>query len=165
LPAFLDGKHQPQDNDERLALLGVCQFTNRSLALSRLYAEAFAADPRLAEDLYAGHRYTAARAAVLAGSGHGKDGASLSPEEQTRWRTQARAWLELDLAASARRLDSATKLDRDLIRQRLSGWLADPDLAWLRTSGALGKLSVSEREEWLALWNEVDVLFNRTTSP
>jgi hypothetical protein len=43
LPAFLDGKYRPQDNDERLALLGGCQFTNRSLV--RLYAEAFAAAP------------------------------------------------------------------------------------------------------------------------
>src|SRR5262249_9689730 len=33
LPAFLEGKYQPQDNDERLALLGVCQFTNRTRAM------------------------------------------------------------------------------------------------------------------------------------
>ena len=37
LPAFLDGKYRPQDNDERLALLGVCQFTNRTCAAARLY--------------------------------------------------------------------------------------------------------------------------------
>ena len=30
LPAFLGGNYQPRDNDERLALLGVCQFTNRT---------------------------------------------------------------------------------------------------------------------------------------
>src|SRR5207253_11011881 len=61
LPAFLDGKYQPQDNDERLALLGVCQFTNRTRTSARLYADAFVAAPRLAEDLGAGHRYNAAR--------------------------------------------------------------------------------------------------------
>jgi serine/threonine-protein kinase len=50
LPAFLDGKYQPQDNDERVALLGVCQFTNRTRALAQLYTDAFTADPQLAED-------------------------------------------------------------------------------------------------------------------
>src|SRR5262249_50743561 len=32
LAAFLDGKYQPQDNNERLALLGAGQFANRPLA-------------------------------------------------------------------------------------------------------------------------------------
>jgi serine/threonine-protein kinase len=36
LPAFLDGKYRPRDNDERLALLGVCQFTNRTCSAARL---------------------------------------------------------------------------------------------------------------------------------
>src|SRR5262249_22499091 len=71
LRAFLDGQYRPQDNDERLALLGVCQFTNRTQAMARLYADAFAADPGLAEDLGAGHRYKAARAAAQAGCGRG----------------------------------------------------------------------------------------------
>ncbi len=57
LRAFLDGKYEPRDNDERLALLGVCQATNRIGAAARLYAGAFAEAPRLAEDLDAGHRY------------------------------------------------------------------------------------------------------------
>jgi len=45
LPAFLAGKYQPRDNDERLALLVACQFTNRTRASARLYAAAFAAAP------------------------------------------------------------------------------------------------------------------------
>jgi tetratricopeptide (TPR) repeat protein len=53
LPAFLDGKYQPQDNDERLALLGICQFQRRYGTEARLYADAFAADPNLAESLTA----------------------------------------------------------------------------------------------------------------
>jgi serine/threonine-protein kinase len=50
LPAFLEGKHQPRSNDERLALLGACQFKGRRAAAAGLYAAAFAADPQLAED-------------------------------------------------------------------------------------------------------------------
>ncbi len=51
LPAFLQGEYQPLDNDERLALVGICQFQGRCHAAARLYADAFAADPALAEDL------------------------------------------------------------------------------------------------------------------
>jgi serine/threonine-protein kinase len=53
LPEFLAGQYEPQDNDERLALLGICQFKELRLAMARLYADIFAADPNLAEDLNA----------------------------------------------------------------------------------------------------------------
>ena len=59
LSDFLAGKAEPHHNDERLALLGVCQFTNRTRVLGRLYIDAFAATPQLAEDVKAGHRYRA----------------------------------------------------------------------------------------------------------
>src|SRR5262249_57125791 len=99
LPAFLAGEYQPRDNDERLALIGLCQSTDRTRALARLYDDAFAADPRLADDLVAGHRYSAARAAARAGCGHGTDATGLGEEERRRWRERARRWLREDLAA------------------------------------------------------------------
>jgi serine/threonine-protein kinase len=162
LPAFLEGKYQPQDNDERLALLGVCQFTNRNAAQARLYADAFAADPVLAEDARSGHRFNAARAAALAGWGHGEDAASLGPEEKTRWRKQAREWLKRDLAAWAKAIDNGSPQVREVVRQTLTGWRIDRDLAALREPGALQELSAPERQEWLGLWKEVDELLNRT---
>jgi serine/threonine-protein kinase len=79
LSDFLAGKAEPQHNDERLALLGVCQFTNRNRLLVRLYTSASAADPQLAEDVKADHRYRAACAAALAGSGHGENGGRSQP--------------------------------------------------------------------------------------
>ena len=63
LRALLAGEHQPRDNDERFALLGACQSTDRTLALARLYADAFAADPLLAADPSTGHRYSGRAAA------------------------------------------------------------------------------------------------------
>src|SRR5262249_19234693 len=33
IPSFLEGRYQPRDNIERLALLGVCRFKNLNLAL------------------------------------------------------------------------------------------------------------------------------------
>src|SRR5262249_46240032 len=112
LPAFLEGNYQPQDNDERLALLGVCQFQGRHGAAARLYADAFAADPALAEDMTWECRYRAARSAALAGCGLGKDAAKLGETERAHWREQARAWLRADLAAWARKLDGGPATNR-----------------------------------------------------
>jgi hypothetical protein len=55
---------------------------NHTRAMARLYAEAFAAAPSLADDLGAGHRYNAARAAARAGCGHGADTTGLGEEER-----------------------------------------------------------------------------------
>ena len=55
-PACLEGKHQPRDNDEREAPLGVSQVTNRCPDLASLYAHAFAAAPRLEKDFRPGHK-------------------------------------------------------------------------------------------------------------
>ena len=112
LPAFLRGEYQPLDGDERLALLGICEFQGRCHAAARWYAEAFAAHPALAEDLASACRsraalgdeqpvgrveelasecrYPAARCAALAGCGLGEDGAKLGAAERTHWRRQAR---------------------------------------------------------------------------
>jgi serine/threonine-protein kinase len=161
LPAFLEGKYQPRDNDERLALLGAGQFANRPLALVRLYADALAADPGLTEDLTAGHRYRAARAAVLAGCGRGEDARGLREAEGKRWREQARRWLRADLAAWHDALSTHAPAVGKL-QQTLADWRDDPDLAGLRDPRALEKLSAEERKEWLALWSEVGARLSRT---
>ncbi len=65
LPAFHRGEYGPQDEDERLALLtgklASCEFEGRRCAVARLYSEAFAAEPKLAEDVLAVTRYHAIR--------------------------------------------------------------------------------------------------------
>jgi serine/threonine-protein kinase len=159
--AFLEGEYWPRDNIERLALLGVCRFKNLNLAAARLYTEAFAADPKLADDPHVSHRYNAARVAALAGGGRGEDGDKLSEEERTRWREQAREWLQADLAAWAKTLDSGSRVERDLAKRMLTHWQVVPDLAGLREPSALHKLSADERKECLALWNEVVGVVNR----
>jgi serine/threonine-protein kinase len=161
LPAFLEGTYRPQDNHERLALLGVCQFTSRTGAAARLYADAFATDARLAEDLRAGHRSNAARAAALAGCGLGEDGAKLSMAERTIWRRQARDWLRADLAACARSLESRSEESRVLVKKVLAKWKSDPDLAGLREPSAMDRLSAGERDECQSLWQAVDHVLRR----
>jgi serine/threonine-protein kinase len=161
LPAFLDGKYQPKDNDERLALLGACQFTNRTRAMARLYADAFAATPSLADDLGAGHRYNAARAAALASCDHGEQATGLGEEEGKRWREQARRWLRADLAAWTKVLDGNTPAARPKVWQQLTRWRTDPKLAGVREPAELDRLTAEERKGCLALWAEVGAVLAR----
>jgi serine/threonine-protein kinase len=162
LPAFLEGKYQPQENDERLALLGVCQFMNRTRAMARLYADALTAAPALADDLGARHRYNAARAAAQAGCGHGADATGLGEAERKRWRDQARQWLRAELAARGRALDADPKAARRGVREALTRWRKEPDLACVRDPGELNKLAAHERKEYLALWADVAAVLART---
>ena len=138
-----------------MALLGVCQFLDRRAAQAGLYAAAFAADPQLAEDVRAGHRCSAARAAAVAGCGGGADGSGLGQSERERWRGQARAWLRLELAAWVKALESAGPTERAEVQMTLAGWREDPDLAGLRDPSALEKLPPAERQDCRALWSEL----------
>src|SRR5262249_57071340 len=99
---FLKGGHQPRDNDERIALLGACQFEGLYRTAAGLCADAFAADPKFANDLQAGHRHRAACFAVLAAIGKGKDARKLEDRERARLRQQAQDWLRADLVALGR---------------------------------------------------------------
>jgi serine/threonine-protein kinase len=161
LPAFLDGKHEPRDNDERLALLGACQFTDRTLALAKLYSDAFVADPSLADDLRAGHRSNAARHAVQAGGGRGADAVGLGEPERAKWRARAREWLRADLTALGKLLDRDPGSAQTIGLQRLTQWQGDPDLAGLRDAAALSGLTPEERKACLAVWDEVETVLGR----
>jgi hypothetical protein len=65
----------------------------------RFYSEAFADDPKLADDLRTRHRYNAACSAALAGCGQGADADKPDDQERARLRQQALAWLRADPAA------------------------------------------------------------------
>jgi serine/threonine-protein kinase len=162
LTAFLDGKYQPETNDEQLAFLGVCRFTNRTRAMARLYADAFAAVPSLADDVGAAHRYNAARAAAQTGAGQGADATGLGEEERARRRQQARQWPRAELAAQIRALDADPAAARLSVRRALMRWRREPDLTWLRDSKELDKLPSGERKECLTLWGDVVALLTRT---
>ena len=73
LPAILKGDDRPKDNSERLALAACCYRKAFHSASVRFYAEAFANDSKLADDLSSSNRYNAACSAALAGFGMGKD--------------------------------------------------------------------------------------------
>jgi serine/threonine-protein kinase len=164
LPGFLAGTYYPTDPAERRALVGVCQATDRTHALARLYADIFADAPRLADDLRSGRRYNAACWTARAGCGLGVDAARLGDEQRARWRKQARDWLTADLTAWSTALAGGSHEYRELARKRLASWQTDSDLAGLRDEKGLADLPEPERAECRALWGRVAVSLKRAAA-
>ncbi len=158
LAAAVRGDARPADPADRLALARLCQFRCRRLyaASVRLYAAAFVARPRLADDLRAGHRYDAACAAALAAAGQGADAAGLTDRQRARFRQQALDWLRADLRARAAGLKDDDRDTREAAREALRHWRGDPDLAGVRSAEALAKLPSKERRPWQELWADLD---------
>jgi hypothetical protein len=161
LGAFFKGEYQPKDNDERLVLAQFCQVHRRPRAGVRLFSDAFAANPELADDLKTQHRYDAACYAALTASGQGKDTEGLDIKERTRWRKQALDWLRADLAAYEKQLESGKPESRSFVRQRLQHWQKDDDLVGLRDQEALAKLTAEERQACQKLWADVEAVLKK----
>jgi serine/threonine protein kinase/tetratricopeptide (TPR) repeat protein len=162
LPAILEGKTRPASADERIELAVLCSLKGLHRAAAGFYEEAFAEQPKLADDLAAGHRYDAACAAALAGCGKGEDAGSLDDKENTRWRSQALSWLRADLVLRGRQLASGRKpADQAEVQDKMRHWLADVDFAGVRGADVLARLPAAEREPWQTLWTDVTDLLAR----
>jgi hypothetical protein len=165
LPAVLEGKQRPADAAEAAALAGLCvQYKRHPAAAARLYQEAFAADPRLAQNLNS-HRYNAACAAALAAAGKGQDAAGLGEMQRLRWRRQALTWLHADLRAWRQLLDGDPVKAPPAVAQTMQHWLADSDFNGVRGSEALGRLPQEERAAWARLWSGVADLLAQAKNP
>jgi tetratricopeptide (TPR) repeat protein len=160
LPTFLNGQAKPAGSAECLELATICRFKQLYGGTTRFYSEAFAAEPKLADNLNVQHRYEAACAAALAGCGQGEDPDKLDEMERARLRRQAWDWLRADLRAYQQVVDKAGSL----VLQRMQHWLQDTDFAGVRGADALAKLSEAEREEWQKLWKDVDALHQRAAA-
>jgi tetratricopeptide (TPR) repeat protein/predicted Ser/Thr protein kinase len=161
LPALLNGTRQPQDNQERLAMLGSYQFANRFRDAAQLYADAFAADADLVRDLVSAHRYRAACFAALAGCGRGAEGAGTDLPDRQRWREQALRWLREELASCKTALDRDPVNFRNGVQSVLNRCCETPDLAGLREPSELDKLPPDERKNCRALWDEIKAVLDR----
>jgi serine/threonine protein kinase/predicted Zn-dependent protease len=161
LPAVLRGEAQPADNAERLDLAWVAYDTRQFAAAARLFGEALKADPRLAADRRAGHRYNAACAAALAAAGGGADDPPPGDAARSELRRQALDWLKAELADWSPVLDSDDPQARAEVAPALRAWRQDPDLASVRDAAARAALPEAERADWQALWAEVDRLLGR----
>jgi tetratricopeptide (TPR) repeat protein len=162
LPAVLQGQAQPGGTAERLALAQFCQSSQqRYTAAARFYAEAFAQQPQLADDLRSQRRYNAACAAARAAAGQGIDAASLDDKERARLRQQALGWLRADLAAWTELLEAGQPDARARVRQTFQHWQRDSDLACLRAAAAVANLPSGERQACQKLWADVEALLQR----
>jgi tetratricopeptide (TPR) repeat protein len=163
LPAILSGQKQPANTAERLEFGKLCQMACKKqfAAASRLYSEAFGAEPKLVEDLNSGYRYNAACAAALAGCGQGQDAAVLQDKKRVQLRQQALGWLKDDLRAWRRLLEEQPEKADQAVAGQLAHWLEDPDFSHLRGQQALARLPAAERANWEKLWQEVEALRQR----
>src|SRR5205823_6449826 len=143
----------PKDNAERLALAQRVYDTKRYLTAARLWADALAADPKLAEDRQAQHPYNAACAAALAASGQGVDDPTPDEAAKAKLRTQALDWLKAELDAWSKLLVAGTPKDYELVQQTLANWKVDTDLASLRDGPELAKLRDAEQSSFTKLWS------------
>jgi serine/threonine protein kinase/Flp pilus assembly protein TadD len=161
LPKILKGEDRPADAGECLAVAHLCQHHKElNAAAARFYGEAFAADPKLGEDLSASYRYDAACAAALGGCGQGKDAGHLEGKERERLRRQALAWLQADLAAFQQQMARESTKAGSMVQKSMRHWQQDEDFAGVR-GDASAKLPEAERKEWQKLWQDVEALGRR----
>jgi serine/threonine-protein kinase len=167
LPALLKGDVMPKNAAEQIELAELCFLKRWHSSSARFYADAFAASPDLANK--AMHRYNAACAAALAGSGRCEGPVKLDDRQRADLRRQALGWLNDERSAWASRIDSGDAKERALIRKMIEDSRTNRDLAGVRDGDALGKLPAEEREKWQKLWAGVaelrKKLENRTKEP
>jgi eukaryotic-like serine/threonine-protein kinase len=163
LPAILQGIEKPANAAEQIEFAQLCRLKKLYAAGAHFYAAAFAAEPKLAEDVVKGVRYDAVCAAALAGCAPGKDAEKPDGKERARLRRQALDWLRADLTWWAKTLENGTAQARTSARQRLQHSQSDPDLTGVRDRDGLACLPTEEREQWERLWSEVDALLRRVS--
>jgi serine/threonine-protein kinase len=165
----------PKDNRERLTLASRAYEKKFYAAAARFFDDALEADPKLAEDRQSQYRYNAACAAALAaasGTGpparketSGRTEKPFTDADRAKFRNQARAWLEAELATWTKILGSASSQQRQAIAGILKHWQEDTDLVSVRDEAALAKLPDDERKAWQSLWSNVDVLLTKARKP
>ena len=159
LPAFARGEAKAATAQELLDMGQAGSLTSSYAGASLAWERALAMEPSLGADLAASHRYNAACAAALAGTGKGTDAATLDDAGRARWRRQALEWLRADLDAWMKVTDTR------VARATLEHWRKDADLAVLRDEIALARASAEDAAACRALWRDVDKTLERLAAP
>jgi hypothetical protein len=152
---------QPANAVEGDEYAQLCYWKRHYVAAARLWADSFAEDPKLAEDLRSGHRYRAALAASLAAAGQGEDAGPLDGKDRAGWRNQAMEWLRADLCFLMKLVESPKAEDRLLARERLLSLKYHPALANLRDLAAIRRLPAEEQQPCIDVWLLVEPLLER----
>ena len=157
----LDEKHsvvdgldaEPDNPPEQADFARYLCYRQRYLPAVQHYLAAFAAQPALAADFNAGHRFDAARAAAAASCL-----VSVADDERNRLRGQALDWLQQDLAQWRDLLTSDSAENRARAARTLTRWRHDQALACIRDSTELHSLPEKDSQEFNRFWKAVDAL-------
>jgi tetratricopeptide (TPR) repeat protein len=144
LPAVLRGEVRPANATEFHDLASYCAlFEKRYVLATRFADEALKANPKWFANMMWVNEF--AGWAVQAAAGNGSDAANLMPEDRTRLRRQALAWLSGLVAQTP-------KSEFNLIAAILRN---NPHLHTVRDANELAKLPPDERAEWPKFWMEL----------
>jgi tetratricopeptide (TPR) repeat protein len=162
LVAILKGEKEPNSAEDQLGMAVLSmRYKKNYFTASRFFSNAFAEEPKFANDMKSGHRYKAACSAAQAGCGQGKDADKLDSKDPIRLRNQARAWLRADLEAWTKMADQGKPEDRAAAVKTLQHWQTDPDLTGIRDPQPLAKLPESEQETCRKVWADVTALLKK----
>jgi serine/threonine protein kinase/tetratricopeptide (TPR) repeat protein len=126
----------------------------------RLYSEAFAADPALADPLKYPHCYWAACDAVRAATGKDTEMTALGVEEWGYFTGQALKRLRADLAVWTSQAKDPK--EQPQVGETLNSWKEEPALAPVRDPASLAAMPLTDRKAWETLWRDVDALLAST---
>jgi tetratricopeptide (TPR) repeat protein len=160
IEAISRGHERPANAAECLAFAARCRARKQYANASRFFADAFALDSKVANDLTAGHRYDAARNAVRAGCDPGNTDSGAAEEDRRKWRAQALVWLRADLKQWSG-TTTGTAEEKTTAINKLKKWKQGTDLSRVRDVDGLAHLPEKEREDWVSLWTDVNILIEK----
>jgi hypothetical protein len=143
---LLKGGDAPKAVRNQLALAELCQrYKGYHATAARLCADAFTAQPAVAEDLTKAYRYKVACSAVLAAAGKGLDPQKPGPQARVKLRAQALDWLRADLELFGKHSRAGQVKVVLLLVEKLPVWKRDAHLASVREPEALALLAGPEQ--------------------
>jgi eukaryotic-like serine/threonine-protein kinase len=153
--AIIAGAPPPTDAAMQRSLAEWFSERRQTAASAQLYEAAFAKEPAVADDISNGHRYCAARAAALAGSGTGTDAGHLNDQQKAALQRKSLEWLKADWAVWDKRVQTNPAAIRSQAAGVMRSWEESKDLASMRTPQALSRLPPVESSDWRAFWTQV----------
>jgi tetratricopeptide (TPR) repeat protein len=161
LPLLLRGEDHLKEAADCLLLAQMCHDTKRYAAAARFWGEGLKADPKLGDDRQTQPRYNAACDAALAGCAKGKDEPAPDEAAKAKLRKQSLEWLQEELAAWSKIVESGPPQSRAIVAATLKHWKKDSDLAGIRDDAEVDKLRDQEQAAFKQLWIDVDALLKK----
>ena len=165
LPAVLERREKPDDDAERFALARFCQqpFKKLYAASFRFFADAFADDPKLADDLKTCESLQR-RLLRCAGRPPARERTTRRRMRRKKRTCAARRWNgcgpTLRHGQGGWRATSFGGSESGSGR-RMRQWQEDADLSGLRDPAGLAKLPAEEQEACKKLWADVQALLDK----